>query len=113
MADDQRPKPARLDYSDISIRERLRAEVNPDEVVNTLVTIMRDPTASQRDRLHAVKIIADRRDGMPVGMVLTGHVSVDHALAELPEAALAQLEATVRKYQTHELDDGDGFGDDD
>lgn len=111
---DRKPKAARYDFSDISIRERLRELVDPDAVVKTWVDTMTDPGASHRDRLMASKLIADRRDGLPVGMVVTGHMSVDHAFAELPDAALDQLEAIVRSHAEPQLlDTGEDFGDDD
>lgn len=109
------PKVARVDFSDVTLREKLRQCVDPQEMVDTLVGIMRDPQAPQRDRLAAIKQIADRRDGLPVGMVVTGHVSIDHAFAELPDTALAQLEAIVAHAQATQLKlaSGDGYDDDD
>lgn len=106
-----KPKPVRLDYSDVSIREKLRERIDPDEVVDALLMTLRDPSATHRDRLMATKLIMDRRDGLPVGMVVTGHVSIDHAFAELPDAALDQLEGIVRSHQTAQLAAGDEFDD--
>lgn len=113
--DSKRPKPARVDHSDVSIREKLRELVDPVEIVDAWLTTMRDPSASHKDRLMASKLIADRRDGMPVGMVVTGHMSIDHAFGELPDAALDQLEAIMGGGYTEAqlLAAGDEFDDDD
>jgi hypothetical protein len=100
---------AHYDFSAFSVREELRRTVNPTDVAKVLTGIMNDPSASDRDRIMAAKTIMDRRDGMPVAMVLTAHASADRALAQLPATALAQIEGVLRAQlaATIESDDSE------
>lgn len=97
---------AQYDFSAFSVREDMRRRVNPKVVTDTLLGILCDPGASDRDRIMAARTIMDRRDGMPVATVLTATASVDRALAELPQASLAQIESVLRAQL--QLESGEG-----
>lgn len=83
-------------WRDDSIREALKDIADPTEMAEALVAIVRDPTASNRDRLLALKQIADRRDGLPVAVVINATVNHERLLRDVPEAALDQIEGILR-----------------
>jgi hypothetical protein len=101
------------DHSSIDMRLQLRKRIDPDEVIDTMLLAMRDPTASSKDRLAACKLIMDRRDGLPVATVLTAFADPDRAFGDLSDQALAELEKTfaaaiatgARQSQEEETDE--------
>lgn len=95
---------------DRSLREVLREKVDPEEVAETLLAAMRDPSASWKDRLAAVKQISDRRDGLPVATVISAAVSTQRYLRDVPDVVLSQLEGLLRDQL--QLTPGEGEEDD-
>jgi len=103
------PYGSRVDHSANTLRDELRRTVDPKEMADLLVQTMRDPAAAPRDRLAALKLIADRRDGLPVATVVTSFASPERAFADLPDSALEALNAIYAKYLSEGSEvEGDG-----
>ncbi len=88
--------PRRGSFADLSMRQVAKEIVDPHEVIATMLSAMRDPSASWRDRLIAAKLLSDRRDGLPVAMVLTASVDEQRLLRDIPTVALDQIEGILR-----------------
>jgi hypothetical protein len=113
----------RAPNAEMSVRQAARDMVDPRAVVQTMVDAMNDSAASWKDRLAAAKMIADRRDGLPVATILAAHVSEERLLRDIPTAALDQIEGILRAQlklgpgeelpelnaQTTQDDSDDGF----
>jgi len=80
-----------------TLRQALLEKIDPDELADILITAARDPSAEWRERLAAVKQIADRRDGLPVAVVVAATATPERYLQNVPDAALDQIEGILRE----------------
>lgn len=87
-----RPAGIPKNFATQAIRDELRNSIDPVWVRQQLVAIVEDERSSRKDKLIALKMIMDRRDGMPTGVVVTAHASFNHALADASPAMLDQLD---------------------
>ena len=77
--------------------EVVRRYADPELLVAALLEIAFGPQYSGRERLRAIALIIDRRDGrVPVALVDSRDYT-DPVLANLPDAKLAQLRSLVEE----------------
>lgn len=105
-----RGRPSTRTHVERTLRQALLEKADPDELAELLLTAARDPSADWRERLAAIKQIADRRDGLPVAVVVSASVSADRYLKDVPDAALDQIEGILREQLL--LEAGKENGDD-
>lgn len=102
------------DFSSQAVRDELRRSVDPQWIAAKLIEIVNDARSTAKDKLMALKLITDRRDGMPTAMVITAHASMHHALGDITPAALDQLDQLLAGQMHHaQLTAGSLDGDED
>lgn len=75
------------------IRDEMRAYVDPRLVVAALLDIATSTQYATRDRLRALQMILDRRDGRVPVAIVDARDFADPTLASLPDAKIAELRA--------------------